>query len=152
MLQSVRPSTLLALTLGAAVALTAPLSAASVITRQVSPVYVAKFTVSGDAPAVYSGATTFNVAKDGKVTGKMTLDTPQSVEAALGGAVKDDTWTFSYTFAMAQQNCQGTLTGTAKVSKDRKLIEGTAKIAGACVPQPLDATFSFTQKPTGLRA
>ncbi len=151
MLQSTTRSRFIALTLGAAVALSAPLTAASVFTRQTTPAYIAKFTVAAETETVYSGVTTFNVDKDGKVTGKMALDNPVGVDAVLSGTIKADVWTFEYTYAIPQQGCEGVVTGTAKVSKDRKLIEGAVKISGACTQTPLDATFSFTQKPSGLR-
>jgi hypothetical protein len=134
------------LTLGAAIALSSPLGAASVVPRQTTPVYIAKFTVAADTPTIYSGVTTFNVDKDGKVTGKMALDNPVGVDAALNGTLKADVWTFEYTYSIPQQGCEGIVSGTAKVSKDRKLIEGAVKISGACTQTPLDATFSFTQK------
>ena len=152
MLQSVIRSRAVALTLGAAVTLSAPLVAASVVTRQMTPAYIAKFTVAGETETVYSGVTTFNVDKDGKVTGKMALDTPVGVDAVLSGTIKADVWTFEYTYAIPQQGCEGTVTGTAKVSNDRKLIEGAVKIGGGCTQTPLDATFSFTQKAAGTRA
>ena len=146
MLHSVIRSRAVALTLGVAVSLSAPLAAASVVTRQVTPVYIAKFTVAADTPTIYTGITTFNVDKEGKVTGKMALDNPVGVDAVLAGTIKGDVWTFEYAYAIPQQGCEGTVTGTGKVSKDRKLIEGAVKIGGACTQTPLDATFSFTQK------
>ncbi|HEX5217485.1 MAG TPA: hypothetical protein VFV98_18625 [Vicinamibacterales bacterium] len=145
-------SRVVVLTLGAAIVLSSPLGAASVVPRQTTPVYIATFTVAADTPTVYSGVTTFNVDKDGKVTGKMALDTPVGVDAALAGTIKGDVWTFEYTYSIPQQSCDGVVAGTGKVSKDRKLIEGAVKISGACTQSPLDATFSFAQKPAGPRA
>jgi hypothetical protein len=145
-LQSAIRSCAVMLTLGVVIALSSPLGAASVVPRQTAPVYIAKFTVAADTPTVYTGVTTFNVDKDGKVTGKMTLDNPVGVDAALNGTVKGDVWTFEYTYSIPQQGCDGIVTGTGKVSKDRKLIEGAVKISGACTQATLDATFSFAQK------
>jgi hypothetical protein len=111
------------------------------------PVYDAKFTVTTDnGEAVYTGTTTFVVDAKGVVTGKMTLTTPIAVEATLGGAVKAGTWTFEYSYAIAEQNCTGTLKGTGTVPADRKTISGAAMVLGGCVQQPLSSTFSFTMQ------
>ena len=151
-LQSIIRSRAVVLMLGTAVTFSAPLAAASVVPRQTAPVYIAKFTVAAETETVYTGVTSFNVDKEGKVTGKMALDSPVGVEAVLGGTIKGDVWTFEYPYSIPQQGCEGSVTGTGKVSKDRKLIEGTVKIGGACTQTPLDATFSFTQKEKALRA
>jgi hypothetical protein len=101
------------LTVGAAIALSSPLGAASVVPRQTTPVYIAKFTVAADTPTIYSGVTTFNVDKEGKVTGKMALDNPVGVDAALNGTLKADVWTFEYTYSIPQQGCEGIVSGTS---------------------------------------
>jgi hypothetical protein len=36
--------------------------------------------------------------------------------------------------------------GTAKVSADRKTVTGEVTIAGACVEEPVQASFTFTRK------
>ena len=82
----------------------------------------------------------------GGVTGAMKLTVPIGVEGTLGGTIKGGTWTFEYRYSIAEQNCTGTVKGTATVPADRKAISGTATILGGCVQQPLAAIFSFTMQ------
>jgi hypothetical protein len=112
-----------------------------------APVYTAKYTVQTDnGPAEYNGTTTFVVDAKGGVTGAMKLTVPIGVEGTLSGTIKGGTWTFEYPYSIAEQNCTGTVKGTATVPADRKAISGTATILGGCVQQPLAATFSFTMQ------
>lgn len=108
-----------------------------------APTYDVTFTLD---QGVYTGTTTFNVDRKGVVTGTMKLTNPISVDGTLAGEVKAGTWTFEYPYTIVEQGCSGTVTGTAKVSADRKSIAGDATIGGACVEQPTPATFSFTRK------
>jgi hypothetical protein len=112
-----------------------------------APVYNAKYTVQTDnGPAEYTGTTTFVVDAKGGVTGAMKLTVPIAVESTLNGTIKGGTWTFEHPYSIAEQNCSGTVKGTATVPADRKAISGTATILGGCVQQPLSATFSFTMQ------
>ena len=116
-------------------------------TAPAAPTYDAKFSVqSQDGLQDYTGSTTFVVDAKGVVTGKMTLNNPTVVTADLAGAIKDGVWTFEYQYTIPDRNCTGTLKGTGKVPADRKLISGTATVAGACTDQPLSTTFSFTRQ------
>jgi hypothetical protein len=127
----------------------APLAAWSPAAGQTAaaPAYDVRFDVKADGETqTYLGTTTFVIAADGKVTGTMKVTQPTIVDAALAGAVKGDTWTFEYGYAIPEQACQGIVTGTGKVSADRKTIEGQARIAGECAPTPLEASFSFVRK------
>lgn len=94
--------------------------------------------------ATYTGTTTFAVDAKGVVTGRMALIDPVGVNAAISGTVAKDVWTFEFGYEIPDQMCSGTLKGTGKVAADRKAIQGTAVIAGACVPEPFNSTFTFT--------
>lgn len=112
-----------------------------------APVYNAKYTVQTDnGTTEYTGTTTFVVDAKGGVTGAMKLTVPIAVESTLNGTIKGGTWTFEHPYSIAEQNCSGTVKGTATVPADRKAISGTATILGGCVQQPLSATFSFTMQ------
>lgn len=92
----------------------------------------------------YTGTTTFVVDGKGVVTGKMTLTSPATVTGTLAGTVAKDTWTFEYPYEIPEQQCSGTVKGTAKVAAGRKTIQGTATIGGGCVAEPMASTFTFT--------
>ncbi len=94
--------------------------------------------------ATYTGTTTFVVDAKGVVTGKLSLINPVGVNAAISGTVAKDVWTFDFGYEIPDQMCSGTLKGTGKVAAGRKTIQGTAVIAGACVPEPFNSTFTFT--------
>jgi hypothetical protein len=112
-----------------------------------APVYNAKYTVQTDnGTTEYTGTTTFVVDAKGGVTGAMKLTVPIAVESTLNGTIKGGTWTFEHPYSIAEQNCSGTVKGTATVPADRKAISGTATILGACTQQPLSATFTFTMQ------
>lgn len=98
------------------------------------------------AQGTYTGTTTFEIGKDGKVTGTMKLTDPTIVDATLAGTVKDGTWTFEYTYTIPEQGCSGTVKGTATVDKDASLVKGEVTIGGACVEEPTQATFAFSKK------
>jgi hypothetical protein len=108
-----------------------------------APVYDASFMLDQGA---YTGTTTFSVDSKGVVSGKMQLTNPIVVDAALGGEVKDGTWAVDYPYTIAEEGCSGTVKGTAKVSADRKTVTGEVTIAGACVEEPVQASFTFTRK------
>ncbi len=111
------------------------------------PVYDVAFTTGpAGEEAVYTGTSTFNVDANGVVTGKMAIVSPTTVRATLSGQITKGTWTFDYVYEIPDQGCTGVLRGTAKVPADRKLISGTAVVAGDCAPEPMNATFSFTLK------
>lgn len=117
----------------------------SVIARQAadaSPIYDVRVEVDSTS----TGTTTFAVDKAGKVSGTLHIDSPNVVDAKLAGTVKDGVWTFEYPFTMAVQGCTGTVSGSAKVTADLKLVTGTMTIGGGCVEQPMTATFTFTQR------
>jgi len=107
------------------------------------PTYDVLFVLPGDNPQ-YTGSTTFATDAKGVVTGTMKIDVPATVTATLAGVVKDGVWTFEYPYEIPDQGCTGTVSGSAKVPANRKLISGQATIAGACSPEPMSATFSFT--------
>ena len=94
----------------------------------------------------YTGTTSFEIGKDGKVTGTMKLTAPTVVDAVLAGTVKDGTWTFEYTYTIPEQGCSGTVKGTATVDKGASLVKGDVTIGGACVEEAMQATFAFTKK------
>ena len=111
-----------------------------------APTYDAVFTILS-SQEIYSGPTTFAVDAKGTVTGTMTLTTPTRVNATLGGTVKDGVWTFSYPFAMPDNNnCTGTVKGTAKVTAEGKSVNGTANVSADCMQQPEDSSFVFTKR------
>jgi hypothetical protein len=96
---------------------------------------------------IYAGSTTFQMDAKGVVSGTMTLTAPTTVNGKLSGPVKDGAWAVQIDFTIPDQNnCQGTLTGTAKVPADLKLITGTVRVSGACTQDPIDATFTFTRR------
>ena len=120
------------------------LTAATAIQAQTPPPqYDAKFVLT--TGAVYEGTTTFVVDAKGVVTGKMVLTIPTPVNSDLSGSLKDGIWTFKYSYSAPEQGCTGTVTGTAKVPTDRKLISGNA-IIGGCSDEPLAAVFTFTRQ------
>ena len=111
-----------------------------------APTYDAVFTVLSNQ-AIYSGPTTFAVDATGAVTGTMTLTAPTRVHATLSGTVKDGTWTFSYPFTMPDNNnCAGTVKGTAKVTAEGRSVSGTANVSADCLQQPEDSSFVFTKR------
>ena len=111
-----------------------------------APTYDAVFTILSNQ-GTYAGPTTFAVDAQGTVSGTMALTFPTRVTATLGGTVKDGTWTFSYPFAMPDNNnCTGAVKGTAKVSADGKSVTGTANVSAVCIQQPEDTTFVFTRR------
>jgi len=94
----------------------------------------------------YTGTTTFEIGNDGKVTGTMKITEPTIVDATLAGTVKNGTWTFEYTYTIPEQGCSGTVKGTATVETDASLVKGEVTIGGACVEEPMQATFAFSKK------
>jgi hypothetical protein len=94
----------------------------------------------------YTGTTTWAVDSKGAVTGKLAITSPAAVNAVLSGTVAKDTWTFDYPYEIPEQQCTGVIKGTAKVSADKKTVEGTATIGGGCAPEPFNSTFKFTQQ------
>lgn len=117
--------------------------ASSVFQGAAAPTYDAKFDL---AQGSYTGVSTFSVDRKGVVTGRMSIAQPIGVEANLAGEVRNGVWTFEFPYEIAQQSCTGMIKGTGKVTADRKTVSGTATISGACVPEPTDANFSFTQQ------
>lgn len=109
-----------------------------------APTYDARFDLQQGS---YTGVATFAVDRKGVVTGNMELTQPIGVKGKLTGEVKDNVWTFEFPYEIAQQNCTGVVKGTAKVSADRKTVNGNVTIGGACVQEPTPATFTFTQQP-----
>ena len=107
------------------------------------PTYDVSFTLADGQ--IYSGTTTFTVDAKGVVDGKMVITSPTGVTSTLAGTLKDGVWTFKYGYTLAEQNCSGTVAGTAKVPADRKVITGSATIEG-CSETPLSAVFTFSQQ------
>jgi len=105
--------------------------------------YDVVFVLPGDSPQ-HTGTTTFSADAKGVVTGTLRIDMPTTVTATLAGTLKDGKWTFEYPYAIPDQGCTGTVSGSAKVPADRKVISGEATIGGQCAPEPIAATFSFT--------
>jgi hypothetical protein len=95
---------------------------------------------------VWTGTTTFVVDKAGKVTGAMHLDSPDVVDAVLGGTVKDGVWTFEYSFSMYSPACTGVSSGTAKVSPNLAAVTGTLTVTGGCSSQAQSGSFTFTKR------
>lgn len=110
-----------------------------------APTHDAVFEVQG---AQYVGTASFVVDKAGKVTGTMKLTDPALVNATLNGDITDGVWKFAYPFTMDNQGqaCEGTVSGTAKVTADRAEASGDVSISGTCSPDPLVGVFKFTKK------
>jgi hypothetical protein len=132
------------------VALAAALSVTTLSARQApaapaASAYDVVFDVQGNQ---YVGTTTFMVDKAGKVSGTMKLTEPATVNAKLAGEVANGVWKFSYPFTMDNQGqpCEGTLTGTAKVTAGNAEAAGDVNITGTCSPDALVGTFKFTKK------
>lgn len=106
----------------------------------------ATYDVKVELDQVSTGTTTFAVDRSGNVSGNLRIDMPNIVQAKLTGTVKDGTWTFEYPFTMPEQNCTGTAAGTARVMPNLSSVSGTVTVSGACTPQPLTGTFTFTKK------
>jgi hypothetical protein len=109
------------------------------------PTYDVDFEVQGSQ---YVGSTTFVVDKAGKVTGTMKLTDPALVNAKLNGEVAAGVWKFAYPFTMDNQGqaCEGTVSGTAKVTADHGEAVGDVNISGSCSADALVGTFKFTKK------
>ena len=123
--------------------LSALLYAAGPMQPATAPVYDVAFVL---AEGTYTGTTTFEVARNGTVSGIMKLVTPTVVDAKLAGTVKNGIWTFEYTYTIPEEGCTGTVKGTAKVEKDASLVKGDVTIGGGCTEEPLTATFAFSKK------
>ena len=108
-----------------------------------APTYDAAFVL---AEGTYTGTTTFSVDRKGVVTGTMKLTNPIAVDGTLAGTVKGDVWTFEYPYTIAEQGCSGSVTGTGKMSADKKTISGDVTIGGACVEAPMAASFTFVRQ------
>lgn len=110
-----------------------------------SPTYDVLFDVQGNQ---YAGTTTFTVDKTGKVTGTMKLTDPAIVNAKLNGEVANGVWKFAYAFTMDNQGqpCEGTVSGTAKLTADHAEAVGDVNISGTCSTDALVGTFKFTKK------
>lgn len=119
------------------------LAAGMLQTAPAAPTYDAAFVL---AEGTYTGTTTFAVDAKGAVTGTMKLTSPMTVDATLGGAMKDGVWTFEYVYSLPEQGCSGTVKGTGKMSADKKTISGDVTIGGACVEVPTAASFSFVKQ------
>jgi hypothetical protein len=109
------------------------------------PTYDVVFDVQGSQ---YVGTTSFVVDKAGKVSGTMKLTDPALVDAKLNGEVANGVWKFSYPFTMDNQGqaCEGTVSGTAKLTADHGEAVGDVNIAGTCSADALVGTFKFTKK------
>ena len=110
---------------------------------QAAPTYDVAFVLE---QGTYTGTTTFAVSRAGEVSGTMKLTSPTVVDAALGGTLKGDTWTFKYNYTIPEQGCTGHVEGTGKVSANRAEVKGNVTIGGGCSEAPLTATFTFTKK------
>lgn len=110
-----------------------------------APTHDAVFEVQG---AQYVGAATFTVDKAGKVTGALKLTDPALVNGTLNGEITNGVWKFAYPFTMDNQGqvCEGTVSGTAKVTADRAEATGDVNISGTCSPDALVGVFKFTKK------
>jgi hypothetical protein len=110
-----------------------------------APEYDAKFIV-GDTAVEYVGTTTFATDAKGEVTGALTITAPIPGTGVLSGPVKDGTWTARIEFTLPTQSCTGTVSGTATVPTDRKVISGTVTVSSSCGAQAQAATLTFTKK------
>ena len=110
---------------------------------QTAPTYDVSFVLE---QGTYTGTTTFVVNRAGAVSGTMKLTSPTVVDAALGGTVKDNTWTFEYSYTIPEQGCTGQVKGTGTLSADRASVAGDVTIGGGCTQEPLTAKFTFTKK------
>jgi len=109
------------------------------------PMYDVVFDVQGSQ---YLGTTSFSVDKAGKVSGTMKLTDPALVNAKLNGEVANGVWKFAYPFTMDNQGqaCEGTVSGTAKLTTDNGEAVGDVNISGSCSADALVGTFKFTKK------
>jgi hypothetical protein len=110
-----------------------------------APAYDVIFEVQGSQ---YVGTTSFLVDKAGKVTGTMKLTDPALVNAKLNGEVANGVWKFAYPFTMDNQGqaCEGTVSGTAKLTADQGEAVGDVNISGSCSADAMVGTFKFTKK------
>ncbi len=110
-----------------------------------APAYDVIFDVQGSQ---YVGTTSFAVDKAGKVSGTMKLTDPATVNAKLNGDVTDGVWKFAYAFTMDNQGqaCEGTVSGSAKVTADRSEAVGEVNISGTCAAEAMVGAFKFTKK------
>src|SRR5689334_13559143 len=128
----------------ALLAMSAAMSVTTLSAKQASPAPAAPmfdviFEVQG---AQYTGTTSFAVDKAGKVTGTMKLTDPATVNAKLNGEVANGVWKFAYPFTMDNQGqaCEGTVSGTAKVTADNTEATGDVSITGSCSADALVGT------------
>ena len=121
------------------------LSASQAAPAAAAPTHDVVFEVQGQQ---YVGNTTFAVDKAGKVTGTMKLTDPALVNAKLNGEIANGVWKFAYPFTMDNQGqaCEGTVSGTAKVTADHGEASGEVNITGTCGTEALVGTFKFTKK------
>ena len=110
---------------------------------QTAPTYDVSFVLE---QGTYTGTTTFDVNRAGAVSGTMKLTSPTVVDAALSGTVKDNTWTFEYSYSIPEQGCTGQVKGTGEVAADRSTVKGNVTIGGGCTQEPLSAAFTFTRQ------
>jgi hypothetical protein len=110
-----------------------------------APTYDVVFDVQGNQ---YVGTTSFAVDKAGKVSGTMKLTDPALVNAKLNGEVANGVWKFAYPFTMDNegQPCEGTVSGTAKLTADQSEAAGDVNISGTCSADALVGTFKITKK------
>jgi hypothetical protein len=115
------------------------------VSAQVPTYDVTWFAGPPGAEQIYTGTATMTVDAKGVVTGKLGLTSPVAVNAALAGSVANDVLMLEFPYEIPDQQCTGTIKGSAKVAAGLKTFEGTAMIGGACTgDEAFNSTFKFT--------
>jgi hypothetical protein len=134
---------LLRLVVAAAVAgavLSAPAFAQKAPTASKSQEYHVIFAFPSDR--TYTGSMTLEIQK-GKVTGKMGIDSPQTITGTVAGTLKGDALSLDYPFEVAgDQPCTGRVTVAATFNAARTEARGTTHAEGCGDPQ--DGQFTMT--------
>jgi len=91
----------------------------------------------------YSGSMTLEIQK-GKVSGSMSIDTPQAVTGTVAGTLKGGALSLDYPFEVSgDQPCTGRVTVTATFNAPRTEATGTTHSEGCGDPQ--DGQFTLTK-------
>lgn len=103
--------------------------------------YHVTFAFPSDPP--YTGSMTLSI-RQGKVAGKMAIETPQAVTGTVAGTVKGDTLSLDYPYDVGgDKPCTGRVTVTARFNASRTEARGTTHSEGCGNPQ--DGEFTLTK-------
>ena len=94
----------------------------------------------------YTGSMTLDVEK-GKVSGRMGIDSPQTVTGTVAGTLKGDALSLDYPFEVpGDQPCTGRVTVAATFNAARTEAKGTTHAEGCGDPQDGQFTMTKAQK------